>query len=427
VPDTNIFDSNNQTLTPTTSMYAEKRPDAVGNPKSDPSFNPNLYYKDPKLTGRWYPSTTPLANGEIMVSEGYSSIQNVVNNLPEVWETNNGGGWRALDNAKVTDTGALSYYPFMYPRPNGEVVRIGPEPTLYAFKTGGTGDVRKFTNKRPDNITRDYGSAAMFAPGKILLVGGSGGDGTGRFPLSSGVVVNINNDSPTFDPTPDMNNPRRHLSTTILPTGDVLISGGSSGKSGHNLAPYAYPLELYNVGSDTFRTLANLNVGRGYHSIALLLPDGRILIGGGGNCGGCQTNGEQNNIEYYKPPYLFKPNGSGGQTEVTSRPEITGITTTSGTAIDLNTGIGYGQNLKITATLAATSKPIARVTMIKLGAVTHARNFDQNFNELDFTTGGTSLTATLPTERAYATPGHYMIFAIDSDGVPSVAKIIKLQ
>lgn len=431
VPDTNIYDSAagpNGTISPTSSMFATTLPDAVGNPKGDPGFNPNLYYADAKHTGRWYPSTTPLANGEIMVSEGYSSIQNVVNNLPEVWQTNTGGGWRTLDNAKVTDTGALSYYPFMYPRPNGEVVRIGPEPTLYAFKTGGTGEVRKL-NKRPDNITRDYGSATMFAPGKILLVGGNGGDGTGRFPLSSGVVVNINNDTPTFDPTPDMNNPRRHLSTTILPTGDVLISGGSSGKSGHNLAPYAYPLELYNVKTDTFVTLANMNVGRGYHSIALLLPDGRILIGGGGSCGGCQTNGDQSNIEYYKPPYLFKPDGSGGQTEVTSRPVITSVTTTSGTAIDLNTSIGYGQDLKITATLAATAKPIARVTMIKLGAVTHARNFDQNFNELTFTTGGTSLTATVPSdgERAYATPGHYMVFAIDSDGVPSVAKIIKLQ
>jgi Domain of unknown function (DUF1929)/Carbohydrate binding module (family 6) len=433
VPDTNIYDSaagSNGTTSPTSSMFAEKLPNAVGNPKNDPSFNPNLYYADPKHTGRWYPSTTPLANGEIMVSEGYSSIQSVVNNLPEVWETNTGGGWRTLDNAKVTDTGALSYYPFMYPRPNGEVVRIGPEPTLYAFKTGGTGDVRKFLNKRPDGTTRDYGSAAMFRPGKILLVGGNGGDGTGRFPLSSGVVVNINNDPPTFDPTPDMNNPRRHLSTTILPTGDVLISGGSSGKSGHNLAPYAYPLELYNVGSDTFRTLANLNVGRGYHSIALLLPDGRILIGGGGSCGGCQTNGDQNNIEYYKPPYLFKPNGNGGQTEVTSRPEIIGVTNATGTAIDLNTSISYGQDLKITVNLATTGKIIKRVTMIKLGAVTHARNFDQNFNELlGFTTSGSILTATLPadSERAYATPGHYMVFAIDEDGVPSIAKIIKLQ
>ena len=432
VPDTNIYDStagSDGTTSSTSSMFAEKLPNAVGNPKNDPSFNPNLYYADPKHTGRWYPSTTPLANGEILVSEGYSSIQSVVNNLPEVWQTNNGGGWRALGNAKVTDTGALSYYPFMYPRPTsdgkGEVVRIGPEPTLYAYSTDGTGAVRKL-NKRPDNITRDYGSAAMFAPGKILLVGGNGGDGTGRFPLSSGVVVNINNDPPTFDPTPDMKNPRRHLSTTILPTGDVLISGGSSGKSGHNLAPYAFPLELYNVKTDSFLTLANINVGRGYHSIALLLPDGRILIGGGGSCGGCQTNGDQNNIEYYKPPYLFKPDGSGGQSEVTSRPEITGVTDTSGTAIDLNTSIGYGQDLKITATLAASGKPIARVTMIKLGAVTHARNFDQNFNELTFT-GTSSLTATVPTERAYATPGHYMIFAIDSDGVPSVAKIIKVQ
>jgi hypothetical protein len=428
VPDTNIFDYKDQTITATTSMYDEKLPNAVGNPKGVQAFDPNLYYKDPKHTGRWYPSTTPLANGEILVSEGYSSIQLVVNNLPEVWETNNGGGWRALSGANdtnVIDKGALSYYPFMYPRPNGEIVRIGPEPTLYAFKTGGTGDVRKL-NKRPDNITRDYGSAAMFAPGKILLIGGNGGDGAGIEPLDTGVVVDINSDTPSFKTTPNMAYGRRHAQTTVLPTGDVLITSGSSGM-GHNSAPYVFPIELYNVATNKFKTLANINNGRGYHSIALLLPDGRILIGGGGNCGNCQTNGEQNNIEYYKPPYLFKPDGNGGQTEVTSRPEITSVTNTSGSAIDLNTSIGYGQNLKITANLAATGKAIARVTMIKLGAVTHARNFDQNFNELTFTTGGTSLTATVPSEAAWATPGHYMIFAIDTDGVPSVAKIIKLQ
>jgi Domain of unknown function (DUF1929)/Carbohydrate binding module (family 6) len=431
VPDTNIFDYNNQTISATTNMHAKTLPTPVGNPKGDKTFDPTLYYEDPKHTGRWYPSTTALPNGEILVSEGYSSIQSLINNLPEVWETNTGGGWRALDTAKVTDANALSYYPFMYPRPTsdgkGEVVRIGPESTLYAFKTGGTGEVRKL-NKRPDNITRDYGSAAMFAPGKILLIGGNGGDGAGIAPLDTGVVVDINSDTPSFKATPNMDFGRRHAQTTVLPTGDVLVTSGSSGE-GHNAAPYVFPIELYNVKTNSFKTLNNIAVGRGYHSIALLLPDGRILIGGGGNCGGCQTNGEQNNIEYYKPPYLFKSNGSGGQTEVTARPEITTVTNTLGTAIDLNTSIGYGENLKITANLVATSKPIARVTMIKLGAVTHGRNFDQNFNELTFITDGTSLTVTVPSdsERAYATPGHYMIFVIDTDGVPSVAKIIKLQ
>ena len=421
VPDSNIFDFKTQTIAPASSMYAEKLANAVGNPKGDPAFNPNLYYKDPKHVGRWYPSTTPLANGEILVSEGYSSVVNITNNLPEVWQTNSGGGWRALDNAKVTDTGALSYYPFMYPRPNGEVVRIGPEPTLYAFTTNGTGTVRKL-NKRPDDIARDYGSAAMFAPGKILLVGGNGGDGTNRTPLSSGVIINIKNDPPTFTTTADMKSGRRHLTTTVLPTGDVLVSGGSSGKSGHNLAPYAFPIELYNVKTNSFSTLANINVGRGYHSIALLLPDGRIMIGGGGSCGGCQTNGDQNNIEYYKPPYLFKPDGAGKQTEVTVRPSITSLTTMTGMPLTIDNAIGYGQEFKL-----ETSGTIARVTMIKLGAVTHARNFDQNFNELAFTASGSSLTAITPSEAAWATPGHYMVFAIDSDGVPSVAKIIKLQ
>jgi hypothetical protein len=421
VPDTNIFDSKTQTIAATSSMFSEKLPNAIGNPKGEASFNPNLYYKDPKRTGRWYPSTTPLANGEIMVSEGYSSIQDVVNNQPEVWQTNNGGGWRALSNAQITTPGALSYYPFQYPRPNGEVVRVGPESGVYAFSTGGTGAVRNLIN-RPDGLNRDYGSAAMFSPGKILLVGGNGGDGTGKFPSNTGVVIDIRNNQPTYTSTPNMKFGRRHLSTTVLPTGDVMVSGGSSGQSGHNKAPYPFEMEVYNVRTNTFKTVANINVGRGYHSIALLLPDGRIMIGGGGNCGGCQTNGEQNNIEYYKPPYLFKPNGSGGQTEVTSRPSITSVTSTSGTPLTIDDAIGYGQQFKL-----ETTGTIARVTMIKLGAVTHARNFDQNFNELAFTANGSSLTVTTPSEAAWATPGHYMVFAIDTDGVPSIAKIIKVQ
>jgi Domain of unknown function (DUF1929)/Carbohydrate binding module (family 6) len=419
VPDANIFDSKNQSLSPTSSMYAEKLPNAVGDPTGDPSFNPDLYYKDPKHVGRWYPSTTPLANGEIMVSEGYSSKLSVVNNLPEVWQSNNGGGWRALTNAQVTDTGALSYYPFQYPRPNGEVVRVGPEAGVYAFSTSGSGAVRKLNN-RPDGLNRDYGSAAMFAPGRILLVGGNGGDGSNRFPSNSGVIIDIRNDQPSFVPTGTMQYGRRHLSTTVLPTGDVLISGGSSGRSGHNLAPYPFEMELYNVNTNSFKTVANLRAGRGYHSIALLLPDGRIMIGGGGSCGGCQTNGDH--IEYYKPPYLFKPDGSGGQTEVTSRPVITNISR-NGSAVTIDTDLGYNQDFQI----STSGKTIARVTMVKLGAVTHARNFDQNFNQLNFTDDGSSLTVTTPNEPAWATPGHYMLFAIDTDGVPSVAKIIKLR
>ena len=413
VPDANIFDHNSQSINPTSSMNAEKLLAPAGNPKGDQTFDPNLYYKDPKHVGRWYPSATPLANGEILVSEGYSSILNVVNNLPEVWQSNNGGGWRELGNAQVSDPGALSYYPFMYPRPNGEVIRVGPEATMYAFRTDGSGAVRKL-NTRPDNITRDYGSAVMFAPGKILIVGGSGGDGAGFEPLKSGAVVNIkDSDSPSVSAAGNMRYGRRHLSTTVLPTGEVLISAGSSGM-GHNAAPYQVPMELFNPGSNNFKTVANLQRGRGYHSIALLLPDGRIMIGGGGNCGGCQTNGEQNNVEYYKPPYLFKPNGNGGQTPVASRPEIT---STSGTEF------GYGQSFQ----MSTSGKSIARVTMIKLGAVTHARNFDQNFNELFFTSNGSTLTVTTPSEPAWATPGHYMLFAIDTDGVPSIAKIIKVQ
>jgi Domain of unknown function (DUF1929)/Carbohydrate binding module (family 6) len=434
VPEANIFDYKTQAIAPTTSMYAEKLPNPIGTPRGDPTFDPTKYYKNPKRTGRWYPSTTPLPNGEIMVSEGYSSILSVTNDVPEIWKSatsgaNSGGGWRSLDNARLTTGGeapTLSYYPFMYPRPNngGEVVRVGPEPIMYAFKTDGTGSLRKL-NTRPDNTVREYGSAAMYTPGKVLLLGGNGGDGALLAPRKSAVVIDITSDQPNVTSIPDMAFGRRHPTTTILPTGDVLVSGGSSG-IGHNAAPYIFPMEIFNPITNTFRTVANVSRPRGYHSIALLLPDARVMIGGGGNCAGCQP--DQNNIEIYEPPYLYKPNGSGGQTRVPNneRPDINSITNAAGANIDTETSIGYNQILKMNTSTSG-GKSIARVNMIKLGAVTHTRNFDQNFNKLNFFSSGSELTVTTPSERTWATPGHYMIFAIDSDGVPSDARIIKIQ
>src|SRR5205085_3706150 len=128
----------------------------------------------------------------------------------------------------------------------------------------------------------------------------------------------------------------------------------------------------------------------------LLLPDGRVLSAGG------ETGGAS--AEIYSPPYLFKG----------SRPAIT----------SLPTSIGYGR-LFFVGTPNATS--ISQVTMIALPSTTHGFNMTQRICRPSFslTTGGLNVTA--PSNANTTPPGYYMLFILNSTGVPSVANIVQIN
>jgi hypothetical protein len=85
--------------------------------------------------------------------------------------------------------------------------------------------------------------------------------------------------------------------------------------------------------------------------------------------------------------------------------------------------VTYGQAFTVKTTSAAT---IAKVTWIRLSAVTHSFNQGQRMNVLSFTTGSGQITVTAPASRNLSPQGHYMLFIVDSNGVPSVAKIVKI-
>jgi hypothetical protein len=153
-----------------------------------------------------------------------------------------------------------------------------------------------------------------------------------------------------------------------------------------------------------------MQITRQYHSTALLLPDGRVLSAGGGICGTCDQVGYLGkNAEIFSPPYLFQADGT-----LAPRPTIDGAPTST----------GYGASMDI-----ATGNPasIRKVALVKLGAVTHSNNMEQRYIPLSFTAGATSLTATSPANANVAPPGFYMLFVIDANGVPSVARMVSVQ
>ena len=338
----------------------------------------------PMAKGRWYPTTTTLANGEAVTIAGRDQAGQVVT-TPEVW---NGSSWRTL----TTATGWFPYYPRTFLAPNGKVVYVGEQGTTRYLSTSGTGSWTSIASRLYG--IRDYGSAVMYQPGKILYAGGGRTTNTAE-------IIDLNQAKPVWRWTGSMAYARRHLNATILPDGTVLVTGGTSG-TGFSDEPLAvHAAELWDPNTGVWKTLASNAVNRVYHSTTLLLRDGRVLHTGSGDAFG---NTNHFDAEIFSPPYLFK-----GPRPTTTRAPST---------------VNYTEVFFVaTPDLAA----IARVTWVRLGSVTHAFDSNQRFNELSFTptTGGVNVSA--PASPNLAPPGHYILFVLNAQGVPSTGRIIRIK
>jgi hypothetical protein len=200
--------------------------------------------------------------------------------------------------------------------------------------------------------------------------------------------------------------PRRHLNATSLPDGKVLVTGGTSGSGFTNLNGATHEAELWNPETGAWTTLAAEAVTRVYHSTSILLPDGRVLSAGSGDGEG-NTLPRQTNMQIFTPPYLFNADGS-----LATRPSITGVSSTT---------LHYGQSFTITTPDAPS---IAQVNLIRFSSVTHSFNAAQAFYPVRFTVGAGVLNASPIENGRVAPPGPYLLFLVDTRGVPSVAPTI---
>jgi len=172
--------------------------------------------------GRWYPTNTTLPSGQVVTIAGTDETGESVT-IPEVWD---GTTWHGLTTASLD----LPYYPRTFVAPDGRIFYAGEQQqSLYLSVTGtgswSDGPLRRFG-------TRDYGSAVMYEPGKVLYVGG------GDPPTNTAEIIDLNQPSPAWTFTGPMAFPRRQLNATVLPTSDVLVTGGTSAAGFSNtLAP----------------------------------------------------------------------------------------------------------------------------------------------------------------------------------------------
>jgi hypothetical protein len=346
---------------------------------------------------RWYPSVTPLANGEMLITGGGPATS-------EVRQTN--GQIRQLSNA-AQNYWANREYPWLQTAPDGRVAFLGPHKQLGYVTTSGSGAWQNTI--RRDNAKRGYGSYAMYDIGKVLIAGG--GDQSFGHSQQSSVVIDLSTN--TVSSTGSMAFRRRQHNLTILADGSALATGGYSSNAGLvDLTNAVYTPELWNPDTETWVSLASESRARQYHSTALLLPDARVLSAGGGICGTCQQVGYlQKNAEIFSPPYLFRADGSG---QLASRPVIE----------NTPDEIGYSRQIIVETPQAS---EIRKVGLVRTGSVTHSQNMEQRYIPLSFIPRNGALEVTTPDSANIAPPGHYMLFIIDNAGVPSVSKMLRVD
>jgi hypothetical protein len=340
---------------------------------------------------RWYATGTTLSDGKVLVTSGDDKDANDVVETPEIYSpaTN---AWTSLTAAK----NYMPVYPFIYQLPDGRIVHLGgsEQATVSEVLDLSTNKWTTF-----DSRVIDGGSIANYAPGKFIKAGSAADDGFSGNSLKTAYTLNMNEAGAIWQPTSSMSFPRSFLNLTNLPDGTVLATGGGTDKSGFNDNNAVLQPEDWNPGTSNWATYAPMSAPRLYHSVAVLLPDGRVYVAGGGGGHGVA---DQKSAQIFSPPYLFK----GPRPTVSSAPAT----------------LEYGSTAFVGTPDAAS---IARVSLIRTGSVTHA--FDQNARatQLSFTQTAGGINVTIPGNRNDIPPGYYMLFLVNGEGVPSVAPFVR--
>ena len=357
---------------------------------------------------RAYQANTVLRDGSVFTLGG-SWAGGLGNKRPEIWTE--AGGWRNL--------GGIATEPFLtsdprgvyrsdnhmwlIPAGNGQVFHAGPSVNMNWIETAGAGSSRT-AGLRGDDVASMSGNAVMYDIGKVLKVGGSPAyqdvnATSGSYAIDIAAGVKVRKLAP-------MAYARAFHNSVVLPNGQVMVLGGQSFPVPFSDNTSVLAPELWDPTTETFTILAPMAVPRNYHSVALLLPDARVLSAGGGLCGvGCTAN--HPDAQIFTPHYLFNADGSPA-----ARPALLSAPATA----------VYGTTLAVT-----TDSAVTEFALVRLASTTHTVNNDQRRIPLTFqSTGVNSYALAVPTNPGWAIPGDYMLFAMNAQGVPSVAKFIRV-
>jgi len=210
-----------------------------------------------------------------------------------------------------------------------------------------------------------------------------------------------------------LNHPRYMCDTVLLPDGNVLVVNGAARAMGDPEAPNSeqgvlFP-ELFDSQQETFREMAPAARPRQYHSVAALLPDGRVLVSGNTRQYNPGNPIADMSVELFSPPYLFRG----------PRPTIDWAPG----------GVVYDDTFTVHTVFPGDESPrgIERASLLRASSSTHSNNMDQRYVSLQIVrTDPFSMTVRAPLDATVAPPGYYMLFLINRRGVPSVGRFVRV-
>ncbi len=342
----------------------------------------------------------------------------------EVWNSGT-GTWTVLSG--VPETNVVGPDPagiyrgdnhlWLFAQSNGAVFHAGPSAQMNWITTAGNGTIQSAGNRGTDPYSIN-GNAVLYDIGKILKVGGAPAyqQSTGTtYATNSAYLIDITAGvgvTPTVTQLAPMSYQRAFSNSVVLPNGNVVVIGGQSIPEPFTDSAAILVPEIWSPVTQKFSLLNPMQTPRTYHSTALLLPDGRVFVGGGGQCGaGCAQN--HLNAEILTPPYLLNADGSAA-----TRPVIVSAST----------------HATLGGTIAAsTASAVTSFVLMRLSATTHTVNNDQRRIPLSIATakagagGAESYTLTMPSaDPGVVLPGYYMLFALNAAGVPSISSTIQI-
>ncbi len=373
------------------------------------------------MNGRWYPTVTKLADNRVVVTSGYDETGNWnLNTSVELFtpNPNNIDGEKGTLKA-ISTQWSSGLYPPQFVLPSGRMLQAGPsagtsttlinsntttDPALDNWRWEWHAALSSDHYNYPNGMS--YSNASVTPARQVVMIaGGTAQDQS----VAANEWMDGNSPQSGWKPYPKWTQPRHNSNTVGLPDGSMLVVGGNSGMDLYDNP--VFKTELYSKAADdltgVWQTVAPHVIQGAYHSSAILLPDATVLLSQD-DMQSTPTAAAQHKAQVYSPPYLFKG----------AQPRILSVNGNTAGTLDLQRGQSF--------TVSADRSTIASAVLIAPGATTHGNDMHQRVIKLSTQTITNGLTGTIPTFGALVPPGYYMLFIVDSAGIPSVAKFVRV-
>jgi hypothetical protein len=361
--------------------------------------------------GRWYPGQVMFPDGRTLVIAGLTDEApgGIHNEDLEIYHpptfAEPRGSFELLTSP--TQTRKTEPYPHLFVLPNGQVALAGPDKTDHALFDPNSLQA-PWTELGRQSSQRIGGNSVLLPEGpngsyQVLQLAG---EPYNARPLDTTERTDFGQEIPTWRAGPELHIRRSYPNTVLLPDRGLVVVGGID--KGKHYTPRGRQVELLPHGESSFRLGPAQTEDRGYHSTALLLPDGRVLSAGDDlnptPNGSYSKSSPFDTAELYSPPYLFK----GRRPAIRRAPR----------------SIAYSTRFRV-----STRSSVASALLAAPSAVTHGADMTQRLVPLRVAgrRKGRDVTLVGPPNANVAPPGWYMLFLADAKGRPSKAKFVRLR